>query len=99
MGDGKYSWVLEGEGVCETSLMVEPIQGRNSKKIKKETHHFQSPHPPNPNLQLPFHTLNAFKLNAFPPAPPRRFPPEQQQFLCHAYCVAVRQVVAFDVGA
>ena len=63
------------------------------------THHLQRPNPPDPNLQLPLHALDIVQLDPFPPAPPRRLPPEQQQFLRHADGVAVGEVVALNVGA
>ena len=63
------------------------------------TYHLQRPDSPNPNLQLPLHAIHVLELDPFPPAPPGRFTPEEEEFLCHADGVAVGEIVAFDVCA
>lgn len=64
-----------------------------------QLYHLQSPHPPNPHFQPAIDPIDIVQLDPFPPASPRRFPPEQEQFLRHAEGVAVGEVVALDVGA
>lgn len=63
------------------------------------TYHFERPDSPDPDLELAFNTLDIIELNSLPPAPPSRFPPEQEQLLGHADGVAVSKVVSFNVGA
>ena len=64
----------------------------------KYTHHLEGPNSPDPHLELPFHAPHVVELDTFPPAPSRGFPPEEQQLLRHAHCVAVGEVIALDVG-
>ncbi|KAG7145985.1 hypothetical protein HYQ46_005233 [Verticillium longisporum] len=63
---------------------------------KANNTHFQGPDTPDPHLELSLDTLNILKLNAFPPAPPGRFPPEKEEFLSHTNRVAAH-LTASDV--
>jgi len=60
--------------------------------------HLQSPHSPNPNLELLalWEPLDIVELDAFPPASTRRLAPEEQQLLGHPHRIAAH-VVAPDV--
>lgn len=71
----------------------------NRPRNEDKTYHLQSPHPPNPHFQPALDTSYVLELDPLPPTPPRRFPPEEKQLLRHAEGVAVREVVALDVGA
>lgn len=62
------------------------------------SYHLKRPYPSYPDLELALYTPDIVKLDAFPPASPGRFPPEQQQFLGHTDSVAVGEIVALDVG-
>jgi hypothetical protein len=64
--------------------------------LKRNTYHLQRPNPSNPNLKFALHALNVVQLNTFPPTPPGWLSPEEEEFLCHAYCV-VGEVVASDI--
>jgi hypothetical protein len=85
--------------LCEKHQQ-DPNQNRRNQSPKEgQTYHLQSPHPPDPHFQPALDTSYVLELNPFPPASPRRFPPEEKQFLRHAEGVAVREIVALDVGA
>lgn len=60
--------------------------------------HFQRPHSSDPDFELAFNTLHVVKLNALPPASPRRLTPEQKQLLRHTNRV-VTHLVAANVAA
>lgn len=47
-------------------------------------YHFQGPDASDPDLEGPLDTLDVFKVDAFPPASPGRFPPKQKELLGHA---------------
>lgn len=66
--------------------------------MEGRSYHLQRPHPPNPHFQRTLDALNVLQLDAFPPTPPGRFPPKEQQLLRHADRVVVGHV-AFDVGS
>lgn len=64
--------------------------------------HLQRPYPADPHLELPLDTFDALQLDAFPPATPCRFTPEEEQLLRHTDRVTVADtadLVAADVAA
>lgn len=65
--------------------------------IQSQTHHFQGPYPPNPDLDLPLDAIHVLKIDALPPAPARWLPPEQEKLLGHPYGVAIGDV-PLDIG-
>lgn len=62
------------------------------------SYHFQSPDPPNPNLDLAFHSFYVVQINTFPPATTGRFSPEEKKFLSHADGIVIRKITS-NVGA
>ena len=69
-------------------------------RVAGNSHHLQCPNTPNPNLQLSFHTLDIIQFDAFPPASPRRFPPEEKELLCHTDSsgIAIREITVGTTG-
>lgn len=49
-----------------------------------KTYHFKSPHPTDPNLDLPLNTFHFVKLDALPPASTGWFSPEKKKLLRHS---------------
>ena len=49
-----------------------------------ETYHFKSPHPTDPNLDLPLNTFHFVKLDALPPASTGWFSTEKKKLLRHS---------------
>jgi hypothetical protein len=64
----------------------------------KLTYHFKRPHSPNPHFYFAFDPIDIFEFDTLPPASAGWFSPEQQEFLCHADCIVIRQITS-DVGA
>lgn len=62
------------------------------------SYHLKRPDPPDPDLELSLNAFNVIQINTFPPAASGWLPPEQQQFLCHAYSVGIRSGITADVG-
>ena len=75
------------------------LQKKRGRKIKREGYyHLQRPHSSYPHLKLPLHPLHLVQLYSLPPAPSRRFSPEQQQLLCHTNRIAVGEVAPTNIG-
>lgn len=68
--------------------LADSIRARES----REPYHFQRPHTANPDLDRTFHALHILQLDPFPPAPPRRFPPEQEKLLRHPHGIGIGQI-------
>ena len=63
------------------------------------TYHFERPDPPDPNFQLALYAFHVLEFDTLPPASTSRLPPEKKQLLGHTNSIAVREVVALDVGS
>ena len=64
----------------------------------QKSYHFESPDPPNPDLDLALNTLKPVEVHTLPPAAASRLSPEQQELLSHADSIVVGKITT-NVGA